>query len=126
MFKKADIILVVIIIIVAAIGYAGITIYRTAAANDVKIAEIIQDSKVIRTINLDALKSPLRIQVSGDYHEVILAEKGRIRFEDADCPDRICVKTGWLTKVGESASCVPNRVMIKIKGESQKVDGVTY
>jgi hypothetical protein len=81
---------------------------------------------VIRKINLDDVDKPERIVIKGEYEEVILAEKGRIRFEDANCPDRVCVKTGWLSRKGDIAVCLPNRTIIKIEGESRDVDGGTY
>lgn len=61
-----------------------------------------------------------------DYRAVVLVENGRIRFEESNCPDKTCVKTGWLDKPGDSAVCLPGRFMIKIEGIKDEVDGVTY
>ena len=51
--------------------------------------------------------------VSGSYHYHLVYTDGRIRFAEADCPDKICVLTGKLSMVGESAACLPNGVLIK-------------
>lgn len=32
----------------------------------------------------------------------------------ADCLDQVCVRTGTLTRVGQTAVCLPHRVMVKL------------
>ncbi|EJX08943.1 secreted protein containing DUF1312 [gut metagenome] len=32
---------------------------------------------------------------------------GRIRFVHSACPDHICEREGWLSKEGDTASCLP-------------------
>jgi hypothetical protein len=44
----------------------------------------------------------------------ILAEKGRIRVLQSECPNKICVNTGWLTKPGDVAICVPGDTIVII------------
>ena len=39
---------------------------------------------------------------------------GRARMLDSACPDRLCVKMGWISSPGESVVCLPNRVVIEI------------
>lgn len=34
----------------------------------------------------------------------------------AVCPDQICVKKGRISKAGEDIVCMPNRVIVKVKG----------
>ena len=45
---------------------------------------------------------------------------GSARVVSSGCPDQICVHRGALTMAGESAVCLPNRVVVVIVGE----DGV--
>lgn len=79
-----------------------------------RIAIIKQDQDIIAEIDLDTLTEPREIVLPGKYHEIVQAEPGRIRFKQADCPDKICVNTGWLDKPGETAVCLPNRAVISI------------
>lgn len=61
-------------------------------------------------------KGEMRIQV----HD------GGVRVVEADCPNRICVRTGWRRSEGDVIVCVPNRVVIRILGrQSNEVGGVT-
>lgn len=113
--RKNDIVLVVIIALIALLGWGGLKYYQNMQENTRSIAVIIQNNKVIERINLDTVTQPRIIKLDGKYHETIVAEKGRIRFKQADCPDKICVNTGWLEKPGDIAVCLPNRVVVKIE-----------
>ncbi len=60
----------------------------------------------------------------GDMRIEVL--NGRVRVAEADCPNRICVRTGWRSREGEVIVCVPNRTVIRILGkERNDVGGIT-
>lgn len=126
MLRKGDFFLIGIAIVLIAASFIGVSIYKGAEEDTKKIAVIKQDDKEVKRIDLDTVNEPLEIKISGAYDETILVEKGRIRFKEADCPDKVCVKTGWLSSKGDMAVCLPNRTMIKIEGQSKDVDIVTY
>lgn len=89
-------------------------------------AVITQNGNLIQQINLSTLKNPDYIYLHEPINQVILAEPGRIRFLESDCPNQICVKTGWLTKAGDRAVCMPSRVVITIMGDNRQVDSIAY
>lgn len=124
--KKGDIILVIVILVLGCLVYFSMNPLRRIQDNSGKIAVVKQNDRTIRTIDLDKVEKPERIEIEGKYREVILVEKGRIRFESANCPDQVCVSTGWLTRKGDTAICIPNHTIIKIEGQSDEVDGVSY
>jgi len=113
--KRNDIILVGSIILAVLLYFGGLQWYQNTNGNDHRFAVIKQNQKVIERIDLDAVTEPREITLPGNYHETILVEKGRIRFKEADCPDHICVKTGWLQEPGDTAVCLPNRAVISIE-----------
>lgn len=107
---------------------AALTVVFWACKNleksDALTAQIIKDGKIIKTIRLD--REPAQtIIINGNGKNKIETGTNKIRIADADCPDKDCVKCGWLTKRGDSAVCLPNLLVIKIVGESD-IDGVTY
>ena len=53
----------------------------------------------------------------------LLVRDGGICFGEADCPDRLCVRSGRLTRAGDAAACVPAGVMVRVLGEAE-VDAV--
>ena len=50
---------------------------------------------------------------------------GCVRVAYSGCPDQVCVHSGWLSKSGQTAACVPAGVSVRVLGGSQQVDGVT-
>ncbi|MCR4594559.1 MAG: NusG domain II-containing protein [Clostridiales bacterium] len=55
----------------------------------------------------------------------IVRENGEIYVKDSSCPDKVCVRTGHISKTGESAVCVPNRVSVTITGGKKGPQAVT-
>ena len=41
---------------------------------------------------------------------------GEAFIESADCPDGLCVRSGKISLRGDRVVCLPNRVMIEIRG----------
>jgi heptaprenyl diphosphate synthase len=69
-----------------------------------------------RVVTIRGAKGDLRVEV----HD------GSVRVAAADCPNRICVRTGWRSREGEVIVCVPNRTVIRILGkETNEVKGIT-
>jgi len=92
------------------------------------VAEIVRDGEVIRRIDLSRVTAKETFTVGdgeGGYN-VIEVEPGRIRVLDADCPDRVCVRTGWLSKSRIPILCVPHRLMIRITDADGAADAVAY
>ncbi|OPX42342.1 hypothetical protein CLHUN_37600 [Ruminiclostridium hungatei] len=135
MLKKGDIILVLILvfgILLAVISRNDSDESRISwnNANDPGREEVLaiikQDDRLIRTVNLSKLKKREVIRLPGQFNEFIVADQKKICFMSADCPDRLCVKAGWISKPGQLAVCLHNRAMIKIvKKGDKELEGIT-
>jgi hypothetical protein len=115
--KKYDIILVGVIIFIVLAGFGGLKFYQAQNKEESRFAIITQNNVLVERIDLNAVEEPREIILPGPYHEVVRVEKGRIRFKEADCPDQICVRMGWLKKPGDIAVCLPNKAIINITGD---------
>jgi len=116
-FRKKDII-VVAIIFLALFSYNFIKDNIPGSK-----AEIIYDGQVIDTISLS---KDLAINYNVNPEVVFEISDGSIRFFHSDCPDKICVNTGFIQYLGESAACLPNKTIVRIiKGEKNPVDAVS-
>ncbi|MCL2494074.1 MAG: NusG domain II-containing protein [Oscillospiraceae bacterium] len=66
--------------------------------------------------------------VSGSVtiNEVVIEVDGsRARVTDSPCRDKLCVHAGWLDRPGDVAVCLPQRVIVEIRGTARRqVDGV--
>ncbi len=46
---------------------------------------------------------------------------------EADCPDKVCIKDGMIIKPGQSLVCLPNKVVVEIKGvKNAETDDVSF
>ena len=86
-------------------------------------AEIYKDGVLIETIDLNNVKQPYEIPIDGG-HNIALAENGKISMKSADCPDGLCVKQGAISTGAYPIVCLPNKVVIKIRGAETELDGV--
>lgn len=67
----------------------------------------------------------MRLNISGSTREQDLPGAGmklqygggRIRVINSDCSEQVCVKTGWISRPGQSIVCLPNQTMISLSGE---------
>ena len=112
--KPADFIIFALPLIIAAVFIA---VFSGAADNDdIRIAKIIVDGKTVRTVALDTAKNQT-IDLGLEYGNIIEVRDGKVGIINADCPDKTCVKTGFISRSGQISVCVPSKLIIKIVGE---------
>jgi hypothetical protein len=51
---------------------------------------------------------------------------GRVRVVESDCPNQVCVRTGWVSRPGRSIVCVPNKVLVELRGSRSEYDAESY
>jgi hypothetical protein len=57
---------------------------------------------------------------------VVVVEEGGVRVISSPCPEKICIKTGKISKPGQWIACLPNRVFISIQGRrSEQPDAIS-
>lgn len=121
LFRKGD-----LIIIFAIILLSGILLIPKLINNDYLTALIYVDGIVEYEIDLNAVKEDYSINPDSSPHTEISVQKGRICFSSAECKDKLCVNCGWLTSNGQTAACLPAKVVISIKSNNNSLDAVTY
>ncbi|NLJ78754.1 MAG: NusG domain II-containing protein [Tissierellia bacterium] len=79
-----------------------------------EIKKIIFDKKIIG--------KTIPIETEFGYNLVEIGDK-RVRVIEADCPDQLDVKQGYISRPGEIIVCLPNKLVIEIKGIGDDGDG---
>ena len=51
---------------------------------------------------------------------------GAIRVAESSCPKGVCKQAGWIRTPGRSIVCVPNKVLIELRGERRGYDAESY
>jgi hypothetical protein len=59
------------------------------------------------------------ITVQGALGPVLIAVDGSgIRILDSRCPNKLCIRKGAVSQAGDWIACVPNKLVIRIEGDS--------
>ncbi|MBN1782075.1 NusG domain II-containing protein [bacterium] len=87
-------------------------------------AHVFSDGREVVVIRLDQDR---QIHVPGPLGESVLeVSNGTVRFLSSPCPHQICVRMGAISRSSGSIVCVPNRILVRIPGNSSdKLDGIT-
>ena len=122
--RKKDVILVIVFLLIAGVMYGAIHFIQKGEASTVKISV---DGKVYGkySINKDEI---IDIKTSKGRN-VINIHNGCVEMEEADCPDKYCIKQGKIKNTGQTIVCLPHKVVVEIikqniVNENNDVDAV--
>lgn len=126
--KKWDKILIVIYVLLSFASFALLGFYKLQLNNYQKrYIEITVDGKLYKKISFDDNVNQT-IPINTKYGKDILkVSNGKAEMVYAECPDKLCIHEGSISKTGESIICLPFRIVVQIKGEkSNEIDEVAY
>ena len=111
LYGKYDWLLFAVLLAAAVIIYCIYYISSGRGAGET-VCEIKLDGKIVMTVNLS--EPDCEFELPQNPHIRFRIKNHAIAFIDSDCPDKVCVHTGYLRNPGQSAACLPNRVSIHI------------
>lgn len=116
LITKKDFILLAIVLIV---GIGGFFLLNSDDKGEIAIIKV----------NGEPLAE---MKIEDEYHEAtfncvtVCCENKEIYVKDSTCPDKVCVRSGRISKAGECIICAPNRVAIEISGKNEnQLDALT-
>jgi hypothetical protein len=112
-FTRADKILIISLIVISAASYP-VAKYLASRGSYLEIEVDGQTREVVRLdrdgdITVEGKLGPTTIRID---------ERGA-RFVGSPCVDKTCIESSPIKDAGEISVCVPNRVMIRVLGESR-------
>ena len=57
-------------------------------------------------------------------HAVLTVRDGAVAVTENDCPNKICMKTGYIDDKGGTIVCAPNKIVVRVSGGNSYVTGV--
>ena len=116
-----------VLIIAAAALILLLSIFLLTGKTGSSVVEIVQDGAVLREIDLRYVTREYTITVESPDggSNIIRVQPGRICVSEADCPDLICVRQGWLKDQSTPIVCLPHRLVIRLKN-APAVDAVSH
>jgi len=107
-------ILIVLVVVALSVFLIAQSVVGAGGNNDLVIRVTANGEEVlVRQLGEDHEELTVRGFEGDSYLEI---SGGKVRMIDSACPDKLCVKSGWISRQGESIVCLPNRVVIEITG----------
>ena len=107
---RLDIIVIASFLLLSLLVSLLVLVFRKEGAR----VEVMIEGKVVATY-------PLSVNSTYELNRgtnAIVIENGAVYMSYSDCPDHKCEKMGKKKYIGQSISCLPNRLSVKITGES--------
>ena len=124
--RKNDIILISVIMAVAVAALVGMRLWQMNNTRGTAVAVVTVDGALYGTYPLseDVIQ---KIDLLDGTYNVLVISDGCAEIKEASCPDQICVKHNRIRYNGESIVCLPNKLVVEIKGgEDNGIDASTY
>lgn len=116
-------ILIIICAVIFAAGVAGSAFVLFAPKKNT--VSIKADGEVVRTVDLSTAQDhTFDVECGGGVNTVEIKD-GKIRVKDADCPDRTCVRMGWLSSSAMPIVCLPHNLVIEFAESDGAVDAIS-
>ena len=118
--RKKEIIAVLILVLIAVVSFVCIRFFVEGKGKYVKI---YVNNKLTKTFDLNKDREYF-IETKFGYNLLII-KNNKVRILDADCPNKICVDKGYISKNDESIICLPHHVVVTVESNEEKaVDAV--
>lgn len=114
MIKKRDVILIASILVVAIVLFVAMELTRQEGAF---VLVRVDGQEVGRY----ALSEDGAYALNGGTN-VLRIEDGTAYMTEADCPDKLCVHQGRISKSGQVITCLPNKLTVTVRGAEGAVD----
>ena len=113
---RNDIILIVSILIIIAIFFIAFFLNQK---NDNLVCQIYKDDALYSEIRLDH-DEKIRIDTDSGYVIIEITKDG-VLFSESTCKDQICVHQGKIDRGGQTITCLPNKIYVKLVGKGADV-----
>ena len=118
-----DLILVAVLLVAALALFFGL---RSRQARDTGTGAQAVVTVEGREIGRYPLKKNGTFPLNGGTN-ILVVENGEAWVSEANCPDKVCMGMGKISRNGEFIACLPNRLLVVVEGaaEDSPVDGMT-
>lgn len=119
MERKYGVCFLVIVLLIGALLY--VLVYRQMEGGGQVVVSVSGKEVERLRLNQDLTKE---IKGRNGGTNLLVIKGGRVRVEDASCPDHLCVKKNAISRTGESIICLPNQVVITVEKNEEEESGV--
>lgn len=122
--KKWDLIIIIVLIILSLMPIR--LLISNNNSGDLKRVIISVNGEEYESLELKKnLNKIIKIEEGLGVNEICI-NKGQVYMKHSNCTDKVCMRQGKISKIGESIVCLPNRVFIEIKGDEEEECILSY
>ena len=115
---RFDLLLLLAILLFAGIFWLAVH-FLTPAGNTVVVTV---DGYTVLTLSLSEDRE--EVVKTGNGFNTSRIKDGEVSVAEADCPDKLCVRQGWISYDGESIVCLPHKLVVTVRGSGHDLDAV--
>ena len=109
--KKGDLFIIVTVIAITLLWFLA---PFSGTEENLRLV-IYLEGEAVESAELSSLGEGKSFSVGGCE---IFADSEGVKFVSSVCSDSLCVKRGTMTRAGDTMACVPERVVVSLKGGS--------
>ena len=117
---------IVALAVIALAAAAALTVWQSRPESGALTAVVSANGQEIdRFAPADLLDAPRTYSYNGVTLTVAAEDGNGLRVSSSDCPTQDCVRTGTISRSGQSIVCLPARIIIQLTGgaaDSNDVD----
>ena len=111
-------------LLAAAVAGSAVFILLQRGRAPAPVARISRDGVLLEEIDLSRVDEPYSLTLEDESgRNVLSAERGRVCVSEADCPDQVCVKQGWVSSGAAPIVCLPHKLVVELAGTGEDLDG---
>lgn len=119
MFQKADIVLGILLL---ALGFGILALLQSLSVPGYSVAVTV-DGELQGVYDLSENRI---VQIeSANGHNTMEIRDGQVSMIEADCPNGDCMDFGSIRQTNQVVVCLPNKVVLTIRG-SDALDSISY
>lgn len=123
--KKLDYVVIIVLTILTIVSFI-ITLTFSNRKYDSEYVEIHVDGKLYKKVPLNNNEETIEV-ITSLGKNVIQISKGKAHISEADCPDKVCIKDGYIDNPSKILVCLPNKVVVQVIGNNkQATDDNSY
>lgn len=122
---KGDLIIVGAVILLAAVFFL-INLVRDRQPSGEGEVLVIRDGVITAAYPLSKDITITLWDEERTHYNLLMIRDGSAEISDANCPDKICVRSRAIERDGESIICLPHRLVLSVRSERERdMDAVT-
>ncbi len=106
----------ILILVAAAVALVWLLL-RFGGQEAGREVQVIRDGTVVAQYDL-GVDQTIRLENGQGGYNILVITEGYADITEASCPDKICVEQRAISRAGEAITCLPNKTVISIVGDS--------